>query len=95
MAFLFTLKNMSWDIESFVEKLESNHDFPGSYTFKFIVEAEHQSKVVELIEGADVKLKPSSGNKYVSVTLIAHMPTSQHVVDIYIRAKKIEGIISL
>lgn len=86
---------MSWDIDAFVEKLENNHEFPGHYTFKFIVKPEHQSRVEALVQEAEIKLKPSSGNKYVSVTIKAHMETSMAVVDVYKEAKKIEGIISL
>ncbi|MEM7298893.1 MAG: DUF493 domain-containing protein [Bacteroidota bacterium] len=86
---------MSWDIDAFVEKLENNHTFPGDYTFKFIVKPEHQTKVEALVKGAEITLKPSSGNKYVSVTIKAHLQTSKEVVEIYQEAKKIEGIISL
>ena len=86
---------MSWDENAFREKLENNHDFPGEYTFKFIVKHEHEEKVKSLLVGADIKLKPSSGNKYVSVTLNKKMESSQSVIDIYKKAHTIEGIIAL
>lgn len=86
---------MSWDIESFKEKLENNHTFPGAYTFKFIVKPQHQLKVEQLIEQADISLKPSSGGKYVSITLNAQMESSEEVINVYQRAKKIDGIIAL
>ena len=86
---------MSWGEQSFLEKLEGTHQFPGNYTFKFIVKPIHQKMVEELISGAEISLKPSSGNKYVSVTLSAHMNSSQEVVDIYKQAHQIEGIIAL
>ena len=86
---------MSWDEEAFIEKLENNHDFPGKYMFKFIVKPEHQQRVESLVADADISLKPSSGNKYVSITIHAHMETSTAVVDVYKEAKKIEVIISL
>ena len=86
---------MSWDIDAFVEKLENNHTFPGPYTFKFIVTLEHQAEVEELVKNAEIRLKPSSGNKYVSVTIKANMENSMEVVEIYKKAKNIEGIISL
>ncbi|GAB4249608.1 MAG: hypothetical protein Tsb0034_28950 [Ekhidna sp.] len=86
---------MSQDIAAFQEKLENNHEFPGSYSFKFIVKQEHQPKVEALVPGGDIKLKPSSGNTYVSVTIKAHMQSSLDVVSVYQEAKKIEGIISL
>ncbi|WP_420317318.1 DUF493 family protein [Ekhidna sp.] len=86
---------MSWDERAFVEKLEGTHHFPDNYTFKFIVKPEHQTKVESLVPGALIKLKPSSGNKYVSVTLSKKMNSSQEVVEVYKEANKIEGIIAL
>lgn len=89
------IKIMSWDEEAFLEKLEGTHEFPDNYTFKFIVKPEHQTKVESLVPGAEIKLKPSSGNKYVSVTLSRRMNTSQEVIEVYKEANKIEGIIAL
>jgi len=86
---------MSWDEQAFKEKLENNHDFPGKYIFKFIIKPEYQSKVESLLEDADVRLKPSSGNKYLSVTMQKEMASSQEVIEVYKEAYKIDGIISL
>lgn len=86
---------MSWDENAFKEKLENNHEFPGEYIFKFIVKPEHQAEVESLLEDAKVKLKPSSGNKYVSITLIKKMGSSEEVIETYKRAHTIEGIIAL
>lgn len=93
--YLFGIEFMSWDEKSFLEKLEGTHQFPGHYSFKFIVKPEHQAKVEALLQGADVKLKPSSGNKYVSVTLSREMNSSLEVVEVYKEANKIDGIIAL
>ena len=54
---------MSWDEQAFKEKLENNHTFPGAYIFKFIVKPEHAEEVIALLENAEVKRKPSSGQK--------------------------------
>lgn len=86
---------MSWDEKSFLEKLEGTHQFPEKYTFKFIVKPEHQKTVEALVSNAEIKLKPSSGNKYVSITISAHMNSSQEVIDVYKKAHTIEGIIAL
>ena len=86
---------MSWDEHAFKEKLENSHDVPGKYIFKFIVKPEHQVKVESLLKGAEIKLKPSSGNKYLSVTMQKKMASSQEVIEVYKEAYKIEGIISL
>lgn len=86
---------MSWDEASFLEKLEGTHQFPDSYAFKFIVKPEHQKAVESLVKNAEIKLKPSSGNKYVSITITAMMKSSKEVVDVYKKAHTIEGIIAL
>ena len=86
---------MSWDEQAFKEKLENNHQFPGEYIFKFIIKPEHQKQVESLLKGAEVKLKPSSGNKYLSVTMYKEMASSQEVIEVYKEAYKIKGIISL
>lgn len=86
---------MSWDEQAFKEKLVNNHDFPGEYIFKFITKPEHQTKVESLLKDAKVKLKPSSGNKYVGVTMQKKMASSQDVIEVYKEAYKIEGIIAL
>ena len=86
---------MSWDEASFREKLENNHAFPGPYTFKFIVKPLNQERVEALVPNAEVSVKNSSGNKYVSVTLHAQMPSSEAVIDIYKEARKIAGLIAL
>ena len=86
---------MSWDEEAFAEKLEGTHQFPENYIFKFIVKPENQAEVEALLPGAEVRLKPSSGNKYVSVTLSKEMSSSQEVVEVYKKAYKIDGIIAL
>lgn len=86
---------MSWDEAGFKEKLENNHDFPCTYIFKFIVKPKNQPEVEALVPGADIKLKASSGNKYVSVTIKAQMANSQDVIAVYKRANTIQGIISL
>ncbi|WP_425389570.1 DUF493 family protein [Ekhidna sp.] len=86
---------MGWDEKAFLDKLEGAHQFPDNYTFKFIVKPEHQAKVEALLPQAEVKLKPSSGNKYVSITMSQKMNSSQEVVEVYKRAHSIEGIIAL
>ncbi|MDE0471043.1 MAG: DUF493 family protein [Ekhidna sp.] len=86
---------MSWDEQAFREKLENNHNFPGEYTFKFIIKSEHENKVTSLLEGAEVKIKPSSGNKYSGVTLSRRMQSSREVIEVYRKAYKLKGIISL
>lgn len=80
--------------ERLKELLDSEHQWPTRYTFKFIVSAERLGEVVEVL-GEGVEVKESKGGKYVSVTLHAHMESSDAVIDIYQRVSVIEGVISL
>jgi len=79
----------------FQEKLEVAHNFPTIYMFKFIVLEEKKEMVQALFPGHEISLKPSSKGKYISITAKPMMGSSQSIMDIYKKAHKIEGIISL
>ncbi|MDH5365984.1 MAG: DUF493 domain-containing protein [Cyclobacteriaceae bacterium] len=82
-------------IASFKEKLDSQHQWPDHYIFKFIVPSDKVAEVAKLFEGEELIEKASSKGKYKSITVKAFLQSSDEVIDIYIAAKKIEGIISL
>lgn len=86
---------MSWDTDSFREKLESEHLFPGEYIFKFIVPT-LQVPEVELLwtEGHLTKRESSNGN-YVSVTIRARVENAEEVIETYRSASLITGLIAL
>ena len=86
---------MSWDIASFKQKLESEHDFPGTYIFKFIVPAGQKDTVLSILPEGELSLRHSANQKYVSLTLRAQMPSSDGIVEVYQRAYVIEGIVAL
>lgn len=80
--------------ERLKELLDNEHQWPTQYTFKFIVSSLRLGEVLEIL-GEGVEVKESKGGKYVSVTLHAHMESSDAVIDIYKRVSVIEGVISL
>lgn len=82
-------------ITSFKEKLDNQHSWPGHYTFKFIVPADKVEEVNALLIDGEITEKSSSKGTYKSLTFKAHMQSSDHVIELYVRAKKVEGIISL
>jgi putative lipoic acid-binding regulatory protein len=86
---------MSWDIESFKQKLESEHSFPGMYIFKFIVPGEQKDAVIQVLPKGELSFKHSSGNKYISLTLRANVKSSEEVVRVYQDAYAIKGIVAL
>lgn len=83
------------DIASFREQLEADTVFPTLYMFKFIVPIGKEEEVAGLLPNNEMTLKKSKKGNYVSATIKAMMPSSDSIVEIYVRASKIEGIISL
>ena len=73
-------------------------EWPGVYMFKFIVPntPEKIAMVSALFDnGADLKFQPSKNGKYVSVSSKEMMLSSQGIIDRYLEAAKIEGLIAL
>ena len=86
------------DYKSLLEKLEA-FDWPRVYMFKFIVPADNQ-KIAEVqnlfaSDEAQIELRPSKTGKYTSVSAKELMLSPEKVVDRYVEASKIEGILSL
>lgn len=80
-------------------QLEDTTDFPADYLYKFIVPAsENQVAEVESIfnnTGAVIKTKNSKTGKYVSVSIILKLNSSDEIIAYYRKVEKIKGIISL
>ena len=83
------------DIQKFKEKLDQVHEWPGIYTFKFIVPENTADEVRGFFPKSDIKIKKSSKGNYLSMTIQAMMQSSDQVLDIYVKTSKIEGIITL
>ncbi|MDX6747001.1 DUF493 family protein [Polaribacter sp. PL03] len=81
------------------EQLDATTDFPAEYLYKFIVPTtENQVEEVESIfdnTGAVINTKKSKTGKYVSVSIILKLKSSDEVIAYYHKAEKIKGIISL
>ncbi len=75
--------------------IDSGHEWPGDYLFKFIVP---KDKLVELethFQGVDYTTRPSANGRFVSLTYKGHFQSSDQVMAIYERVLAIEGIVSL
>ncbi len=91
------------DKKEFYTKLKTQLDdttnFPADYLYKFIVPTEaNQVAEVETIfnnTGAVINKKKSKTGKYVSVSILLKIESSDKVISYYKRAEKIKGIISL
>ena len=72
--------------------------WPGVYFFKFIVPSENEkiSKIYSLFDDtADINMKNSSSGKFTSVSIKTVMLDVESILEIYRKASKVEGIISL
>ena len=91
------------DRNSFYKKLKTQLDettkFPSDYLYKFIVTAEGDkvNQVQDLFnnKGAVINTKKSKTGKYISVSIVVKLASSEEVISYYKQAEKIEGIISL
>jgi hypothetical protein len=81
------------------EALNNVHDWPSLYMFKFIVPSDNEkiAKVEALFNSktAEIRLTQSSKGNYTSVTAREVMTSAQKVIDCYMEASKIEGLIAL
>lgn len=83
------------DIEAFKQKLDQQHDWPSLYMFKFIVPTGKENEVFALFPKNDLTTKKSRKGNYTSVTAQVMMRSSEDVVDKYIEAHRIEGVLAL
>jgi putative lipoic acid-binding regulatory protein len=86
--------NQEW-IDNFRKKLDEHHTWPSTYIFKFIVPAEKVEEVKALFPEHTVREKISKEGKYIGVTIEAEMANSDAVIQYYVAASHIEGIVAL
>ena len=82
-------------VKTFKEQLDSEHNWPGLYIFKFIVPKDKQKEVENLFQDNATENRISKNGNYVSITARVEINNSDQVIQIYQDAHKIEGIIAL
>jgi uncharacterized protein len=80
---------------SLKEKLDQHYAWPDLYTFKFIVPKAKVKEVTALFPHHSFTQRDSKNGNYVSVTFQMMMPSTESVIDVYVAASSIEGIVSL
>jgi putative lipoic acid-binding regulatory protein len=94
---------MAKDGPTFLELLESNHEFPGPFIFKVIgfPDRAFVARVLlavrdELNLEADppFTMRQSSGGKYVALTLEPYLMAAEEVVAVYQVLQRIEGMVT-
>lgn len=91
------------DKEAFYSKLkiqlEDTTTFPADYMYKFIVPSDgNQVAAISTIfdnKGAVINTKKSRTGKYVSVSIVLKVASSNEVIAYYKKVSPIKGIISL
>lgn len=80
-------------------QLEEGFEWPTLYMFKFIIPADNEklAQVESLFdsEEAIITTRQSSKGNFISVTVKEMMMSPQRVIDRYMEAESIEGLISL
>jgi uncharacterized protein len=83
-------------LNSFREKLDNFYAWPSLYTFKFIVPSQRENDLRQLFPlHTTANEKSSEKGKYISLTYLMMMPSSESVLEVYRKAAVIEGIVAL
>ena len=75
--------------------LDSEHEWPGNFLFKFIVPVGELQRVEAILGQSEISLKASKKGNYVSVTAHFFAESADSVIEIYMSASQISGVISL
>jgi putative lipoic acid-binding regulatory protein len=81
--------------EEFIKMLDQEHQWPTWYMFKFIVPRGNEHELVALFPEGEASVRASSKGKYRSVTSKVMMSSADDVLDIYEKARQIEGVLAL
>ncbi len=93
------MKNSEEKYKKLKEQLAQGFEWPTVYMFKFIIPADlkRQAQVENLFntEEAQVTIRQSRKGNYLSITAKEMMMNPDRVIDRYLEAEKIEGLIAL
>jgi putative lipoic acid-binding regulatory protein len=81
--------------KAFKEKLDQEHKWPDTYVFKFVVPAGKTTEFKTEFSDEVFQEKKSKAGNYISFTLKKKLQSSDEVIEMYLQARKIEGIIAL
>ncbi len=81
--------------QDFKDKLDQEHKWPCDYMFKFVAPSAKADEVRAIFQKETLIPKLSKAGNYISFTMEKRINSSDEVVEIYLQAKKIEGLIVL
>jgi uncharacterized protein len=82
-------------INGFREKLDQHYTWPSLYIFKFIVPKGKEGDLKQLFPLHTPTEKASAQGNYTSITMQMMMPSSDAVIEVYVKASQVEGIVAL
>lgn len=80
---------------SLKEKLDQHYAWPALYIFKFIVPSGKEEEVKQLFPLHTATEKVSKNGNYTSLTIQIMAPSSDAVIEVYLKTSEIEGLIAL
>ena len=86
---------MSEELHQKLELLDSTHEWPCPYLFKFIVPSDKLTELCELFTDYELSYCASRTGKFTSVTMESTVCSGHEVLAIYQRASLVEGVFSL
>lgn len=78
-----------------LDALFSKIEFPAIYPIKFIVPVEKYDELMKVLEQIETEVKFSKKSNYASVSAKPYVYSKENLIEIYMNASKIEGLISL
>ena len=63
--------------------------------FKFIVPIRKKEALLNLLPKVATKIKRSTSNKFISITLSMEIESSDKIIDIYNQVYQVEGLIAM
>lgn len=84
-----------FNFDKFKENIESVHTFPCEYMFKFVANENNVIELKNLIENENYIEKKSSKGNFRSFSFKKNVTNSDEIINIYVKASKIDGIIAL
>ncbi len=89
------MNSKPFDAEKFKQLLDGHHDWPCTYTFKFVIPKGKLSELREVFERDEFHTKDSKKGNYISVTINKYVISSSEVMSLYEECSEITGLISL
>jgi uncharacterized protein len=80
---------------NFLQLLQTEHQWPGMYEFRFVIPASSFSDLKRLFDKELYDIKPSAKGNYLRFSCKMHFTSAEEVINKYEEVRHIDGLISL